>query len=74
MTPEDKFICLGSDGIFEFIPNEDIVKIVVPHWRLQDSDGACKALAKEAHNRWCKEEEVIDDITCICVFLNVLKA
>lgn len=31
MTPEDKFICIGSDGIFEFIPNEDIVKIAVQH-------------------------------------------
>jgi len=51
MTPEDKFICLGSDGIFEFIPNEEIVKILVPYWRLQDSEGACKAIAKEAHDR-----------------------
>ncbi|CAG9323291.1 unnamed protein product [Blepharisma stoltei] len=74
MTPEDKFICLGSDGIFEFIPNEEIVKILVPYWRLQDSEGACKAIAKEAHDRWCQEEEVIDDITALCIFLDVTKS
>lgn len=71
MTTEDKFICIGSDGIFEFIQNEEIVKIVVPFWRLQDTSGACKAMAKEAHDRWCREEEVIDDITALCIFLNI---
>jgi serine/threonine protein phosphatase PrpC len=36
ITPEDKFIVLGSDGIFEFLANEDIVRIVVPYWKIGD--------------------------------------
>lgn len=71
LTPEDKFMVLASDGVFEFITNEEIVKIVVPYWRLQDPMGACEALVKESHMRWTTEEEVIDDITCVVVFLNV---
>jgi len=31
MTEEDKFIVLGSDGIFEFLSNEEVVRIVVPY-------------------------------------------
>jgi serine/threonine protein phosphatase PrpC len=69
INPDDKFIVLGSDGIFDFIKNEEIVKITVPYWMRGDVNGACNALAKEARKRWIKEEEVIDDITCIVIFL-----
>ena len=31
LTKEDKFIVIGSDGIFEFLSNEDVVKLVVPY-------------------------------------------
>lgn len=33
---DDKFIVIGSDGIFEFITNEEVVRMVVPFWRLGD--------------------------------------
>lgn len=53
MTPEDKFIVLGSDGVFEFLSNEDIIKIVVPYWKQGDSQAAADRIVKEAHVRWC---------------------
>ena len=31
VTPQDKFIVIGSDGIFEFLSNEDVLKIVAPY-------------------------------------------
>ena len=71
LTAEDKFIVLGSDGIFEFLSNEDVLKIILPYWRANDVVNASEALAKEAKFKWMKEEEVIDDITCIVIFLNV---
>ena len=52
LTPEDKFVVIGSDGIFEFLSNEEVVKIVVPHWKLKDVEGACESLWKEANLRW----------------------
>ena len=72
IIPEDKFIVLGSDGIWEFLPNEEVVKIVVPFWKVGDVKGACEKLLQEAQDRWVVEEEVIDDITCVIVFLNFI--
>lgn len=52
LTPEDKFIVIGSDGVFEFLSNEEVVKIVVPHWKMKDVNGCCEALWKESNLRW----------------------
>lgn len=76
LEPEDKFLVIGSDGLFEFVSNEDVVRIVVPFWTKNDMAGACAALEAEARARWTQvpltqEEEVIDDITCVVVFLEV---
>jgi len=30
---EDKFIVIGSDGVFEFLTNEDVAKIVLPFYQ-----------------------------------------
>ena len=40
INPDDKFIVLGSDGIFDFIKNEEVVKMVVPYWIRGDVNGA----------------------------------
>ena len=67
---EDKFILLGSDGIWEFISSEECVNIVKDYYLKDDIDGALSYLYKESSKRWIMEEEVIDDITLIIVFLN----
>lgn len=54
INSDDKFIVIGSDGIFEFLSNEDVVKIVVPYWRRGDPEGAAELLAKEAKNAWMR--------------------
>ena len=69
ITQDDKFVVLGSDGIFEFMSNEDVVKVVVPYWKANDSKGAAEALVRESTTKWKVNEEVIDDITCIVIFL-----
>jgi serine/threonine protein phosphatase PrpC len=71
LQAEDRFIVIGSDGIFEFLSNEDVLRIVVPYWKTGDVHGASERLAREAKLAWTSEEEVIDDITCIVVFLSV---
>ena len=30
---EDKFIVIGSDGVFEFLSNDDIARIVIPYFQ-----------------------------------------
>lgn len=71
LVPEDKFLILGSDGVFEFIANEELVKLGVPYFKILDCEGLCEAVVKESNKRWKKEEEVIDDITVVCAFLDI---
>ena len=66
---EDKFIILASDGIWEFISNEECVNIVKDYYIQKDINGAINNLYKEATKRWIMKEEVIDDITLIIIFL-----
>jgi len=62
---DDKFMILASDGVWEFISNQEAVDMVA---KCKDSEEACKALFEEATRRWQNEEEVIDDITCLIVY------
>lgn len=67
---EDKFIVLGSDGIWEFIGNDEVVEIVKDYYLENNIEGAIEHLYNEASKRWIMEEQVIDDITVIVIFLN----
>ena len=67
----EKFIILASDGIWEFIDSDESVKIIKDFYENgKDAVGALNKLVKEAFNRWKKEEDNIDDITAILVFLD----
>ena len=66
---EDKFIMLASDGIWEFISSDECVNIVKDYYLKDDIEGALSYLYKESSKRWIMEEEVIDDITLIIMFL-----
>ena len=67
---EDKFIVLASDGVWEFISNEEVVNIVKDFYLNNDIEASLNYLYKEASKRWIMEEEIIDDITIIIIFLN----
>ena len=60
----DKFIIVASDGIWEFIDNDEAIRIVD---RYEDPQEACDFLCAEALKRWKTEEHVVDDITAIVV-------
>lgn len=62
----DQFIILASDGVWEFIENQEAVDIVA---KGPTPSAAVKALCDEATRRWKEEEEVIDDITATVVYL-----
>eukprot|EP01017_Pseudomicrothorax_dubius_P043321 TRINITY_DN7192_c0_g1_i2.p1 TRINITY_DN7192_c0_g1~~TRINITY_DN7192_c0_g1_i2.p1 ORF type:complete len:157 (+),score=41.44 TRINITY_DN7192_c0_g1_i2:40-471(+) len=70
ISPEDKFLVIASDGVWEFIDNPECLKVVSAHYEKRDIEGACDHLLSESHRRWKEEEDyVIDDITLIVVFL-----
>jgi serine/threonine protein phosphatase PrpC len=64
-----KYIVSGSDGLFEFMKNEDIMDIINPFFLVGDVEGACKELGKRAAEEWDKLTEERDDITFIILFI-----
>ncbi len=68
-APEDKILILASDGLFEFIESEEVVKIVSEYYEKNDIVGCCEFLYKESYRKWIfEEEDTVDDITIILVF------
>ena len=71
LKEEDKFIIIASDGLYEFIESEEVVKFVAEFYKKNDIVGCCEFLYKESCRRWINEEEdTIDDITIIVVFFD----
>lgn len=71
LESEDKIIVLASDGVWEFLENSTVANIVFPFFKQKNAEGAAEALVRAAFKRWKREENVIDDITCIIIFLDV---
>lgn len=58
----DKFLVVATDGLWEFINNQETLEIV------EGQIGPAQAvdtLVTEAGTRWMQEEQVIDDTTVI---------
>lgn len=65
------FVVLASDGVWEFMSSEECVICVATcilsfHMTPQET---CDTLVAEAVRRWEEEEDVIDDITAIVIYL-----
>ena len=68
ITSEDIFCVWASDGVWEFLSNQQVCSIV---WKYQqDLNEAATQLVEESQKQWKKEEEVVDDITCVIVKFN----
>lgn len=72
LNPEtDKFICVATDGLWEFVSNQETVDMVEAQRSPSD---AVDVLVQEASQRWMQEEQVIDDTTIIVANLFNYKA
>jgi serine/threonine protein phosphatase PrpC len=69
LLASDQFIILASDGVWEFVSNEEAAAIVLPFYKQNSAEKAAEALIKESIKRWQKEDSSIDDITCVIIFL-----
>ena len=58
----DATFVLGSDGVFDFIPDDEIGAVVNKY---KDPADVCRELIGKAFNRWSDSEERTDDITVI---------
>lgn len=71
LGPNDKFIIIGSDGLFEFIDNEEMVRLVTGQLRSNNPNTISANLCELAAEKWRMEEETVDDITCVCVLFEI---
>lgn len=70
-SEKDKFVIVGSDGVWEFMSNQEAVEIVAPFYEKNNAEGAAESLVRDALRRWRSREDVVDDITCVILFLDV---
>ena len=52
LTTEDKFVVIASDGVWEFLSNEDVANIVYPYFEQNAPEAAANALVKAAFKKW----------------------
>ena len=67
---EDKFIVIASDGLWEYVSNDEVLNIVSGYFEKKDCDGAVSKLYEVSHERWVQYDDYIDDISIIVVFLD----
>ena len=67
---EDKFVVIGSDGLWEYVTNDEVIDIVSEYYEKNDCDGAVSKLYEISHERWVNYDDYIDDISIIVVFLD----
>ena len=67
----DKFIVIGSDGLWEYLSCEEVVNIVGEFYKINNlnSDAAIMKLYQIARKKWLEIQGCIDDISIIILFL-----
>ena len=67
----DKFIVIGSDGLWEYISCQEVVNIVGEFYKTNNlnSDAAVMKLYQIARKKWLEIQGCIDDISIIILFL-----
>ena len=67
-----KYIVIASDGIWEYMNNQQVMNIGNMYYAMNDPDNFCKALVKKSTELWEKNSTNIDDMTLIVIFFTFL--
>ena len=65
-----KYLVLGSDGVWDFLDNENVAKIGNKYYLGKNPEGFCNEILEKAKYWWEKEDSVVDDITTLVIFFN----
>ena len=63
-----KFMTICSDGVWEFIQNEQVARLGIEFYKKHDVGGFCTDLIKTAMHSWEQFDIIRDDITVVCVY------
>jgi len=67
LTADDRCIVLASDGVWDFITDEEVTEMCKKH--RPDANAACKELVELANKRWVEDDPTYrDDISCCVVY------
>ena len=66
-----KYMVICSDGVWEFLSNEEVMEIGNKYFYQNDINEFCKQLLKRSTEIWENEENYIDDITIVLSFFEV---
>ena len=59
---------IASDGIWEFMSNQNVANIALAHYNAGAAEAAANAIVRRATQLWREKETVVDDITCVVIF------
>ena len=65
---KSKYMIICSDGVWEFLKNEDVMNIGNSYYINNNIDGCIEEIIKISEFWWQKEDIVRDDITIVAVF------
>ena len=68
INDKTKYMIIGSDGIWEFMDNEEVMEIANEYYLDNDVKGLCKCLYETSVDYWNEADYYLDDITAIAVF------
>ena len=67
LDKNSRALVLASDGVFEFMTNEEVMNAAKRHWG--NAMAACEEIVEAAYNYWATDDSRSDDVTCAVVFL-----
>jgi len=67
ISASERYLVLASDGVWEFLTNQDVIDICC---RFSNPKDACDAIVELSSKLWLQNSKVTDDTTIICVYLN----
>ena len=68
LTPQSKYMIICSDGIWEYLSNEEVMEFAKNYYIKSDPLTLCKELTKKSTEFWLEDDVVVDDITVVAVF------
>lgn len=67
ISTRDKYVIIASDGVFEFLTNQNVADIIISK---PDILSACRAVVQQAYQMWLRYEVRTDDISIIIIELS----
>ena len=68
LCESSKYIVICSDGVWEFLNNEDVQNIGKEYYLKNNASEFCHQVVNNSVIQWQKNERNIDDITVVTLF------